>query len=227
MIDQTMNSQTMSLREKKKQAVRCRLYNTAISMFRERGFDDVSVNDIVEAAGVAKGTFFNHFPTKAHVLADWYADFLSYPEPTPGMTLAAALRSIVISKYKQVTEDPGIFSAKIANDTGNPLLQNIERESDVELAASLARVLRQDPAVCLPPELQDGQAVAELIVTLLTGISREWRMNRDRSSLVALGEKRLGTMVAVLTQAAGEALIAAAAPAAGAGDPAVLSEGLK
>ncbi len=41
---------------------------SAIDLFSARGFHQTSVEDITEAADVGKGTFFNYFPTKEHVL---------------------------------------------------------------------------------------------------------------------------------------------------------------
>ena len=38
---------------------------------RERGFLETTVEDITEAADVGKGTFFNYFPTKEHILAEF------------------------------------------------------------------------------------------------------------------------------------------------------------
>jgi AcrR family transcriptional regulator len=37
-------------------------------LIAERGFPNVTVEDITEAADVGKGTFFNYFATKDHVL---------------------------------------------------------------------------------------------------------------------------------------------------------------
>jgi AcrR family transcriptional regulator len=39
-----------------------------MDLFRRQGFDETRVEDITQAAGVAKGTFFNYFPTKEDVL---------------------------------------------------------------------------------------------------------------------------------------------------------------
>lgn len=49
--------------------IRSRLYREALTRFRERGYEAVSVSDLTRETGVAKGTFFNHFPTKDHVLS--------------------------------------------------------------------------------------------------------------------------------------------------------------
>jgi TetR/AcrR family transcriptional repressor of nem operon len=41
-----------------------RLLNAALSLFRERGYTDTTVDDLCRAAGVTKGTFFHYFPSK-------------------------------------------------------------------------------------------------------------------------------------------------------------------
>jgi AcrR family transcriptional regulator len=44
------------------------LAEIAIRLFVERGYDEVSVDDIAEAAGMSQRTFFRYFPTKDEVL---------------------------------------------------------------------------------------------------------------------------------------------------------------
>jgi len=56
-------------RERHRTETRARLYRAALDLFAERGFMETTVEDITEAADVGKGTFFNYFPTKEHVLA--------------------------------------------------------------------------------------------------------------------------------------------------------------
>ncbi|MFC8454802.1 TetR/AcrR family transcriptional regulator [Kitasatospora sp. NPDC057223] len=53
-----------SLRERKKLQTAQRLWRTAIGLFVERGFDQVSVAEIAAAADVSKMTVFNYFPSK-------------------------------------------------------------------------------------------------------------------------------------------------------------------
>jgi AcrR family transcriptional regulator len=57
---------------------RDRLRVVALELFRERGFDAVTVNEIAAAAGVSHMTFFRHFATKeAVVLDDPYDDVIA------------------------------------------------------------------------------------------------------------------------------------------------------
>jgi AcrR family transcriptional regulator len=55
-------------RERRAAETRLRLFRCALQLFAERGLSNVTVEDITEAADVGKGTFFNYFETKDHVL---------------------------------------------------------------------------------------------------------------------------------------------------------------
>jgi TetR/AcrR family transcriptional regulator, cholesterol catabolism regulator len=61
--------QPLGLRKRKKQETAERIYRTALKLFRERGYEATTVEEIAQAAEVAKGTFFNYFPTKDAVLS--------------------------------------------------------------------------------------------------------------------------------------------------------------
>lgn len=43
---------------------RNRIFDVAMQLFNEKGFEGTQVSEIAEKAGIAKGTFFNYFPTK-------------------------------------------------------------------------------------------------------------------------------------------------------------------
>jgi AcrR family transcriptional regulator len=58
----------MGRRERRAAETRLRLFRCALQLFSERGFPNVTVEDITEAADVGKGTFFNYFDSKEHVL---------------------------------------------------------------------------------------------------------------------------------------------------------------
>lgn len=46
---------------------RRRLQQSAMTLFAERGYDSVTVNEIAEHAGLTRRTFFNHFPDKREI----------------------------------------------------------------------------------------------------------------------------------------------------------------
>ncbi|HEX2712176.1 MAG TPA: TetR/AcrR family transcriptional regulator [Candidatus Acidoferrales bacterium] len=56
-------------RERRGAETREKIFRAALELFGKRGFQATTVEDITEAADVGKGTFFNYFPTKEHILA--------------------------------------------------------------------------------------------------------------------------------------------------------------
>ena len=57
-----------SRRERRSAELRERIFRSALRLFAEKGFAETTVEDITEAADVGKGTFFNYFPSKDHIL---------------------------------------------------------------------------------------------------------------------------------------------------------------
>ncbi len=58
----------LGLRERKKSQVRHALIASALELFRERGFDETSIDDIAARANVSRRTFFRYFATKDEVI---------------------------------------------------------------------------------------------------------------------------------------------------------------
>ncbi len=78
-----------SRRERKKEETRHRIFHAAIDLFREKGFESTTVDEITEKADVAKGTFFNYYPRKDAVLAYLSETRLLALEENAGVMLAA------------------------------------------------------------------------------------------------------------------------------------------
>ncbi len=57
-------------REAQRRQTRQRVYAAAIAEFKRTGMAEAGVGVIVKEAGVARGTFYFHYPTKEHVLAE-------------------------------------------------------------------------------------------------------------------------------------------------------------
>src|SRR5262249_61791052 len=55
-------------RQRRSAEIRERLFRAALALFAKKGFSETTVEDITNAADVGKGTFFNYFPSKDHIL---------------------------------------------------------------------------------------------------------------------------------------------------------------
>ncbi|WP_116205553.1 TetR/AcrR family transcriptional regulator [Amycolatopsis circi] len=69
----------MSLREQKKLETRQTISAVATRLFIQRGFDQVTIAEVAEAARVAKMTVTNHFSRKEDLVFDIRMDFVDWP----------------------------------------------------------------------------------------------------------------------------------------------------
>jgi TetR/AcrR family transcriptional repressor of nem operon len=60
----------MKITKAQSQENRARVVETASALFRERGFDGVSVADLMAAAGLTHGGFYKHFGSKADLMTE-------------------------------------------------------------------------------------------------------------------------------------------------------------
>ena len=62
--------QDLGRRERRKLEMRARVLEAAAELFEEDGFHATKIAAICERADIAQKTFFNHFPTKQHLLRE-------------------------------------------------------------------------------------------------------------------------------------------------------------
>jgi mycofactocin system transcriptional regulator len=76
--------------------------NVAIDLFSARGFDDVSVDDVAEAAGIARRTLFRYYPSKNALPWGDFEAHLSHMRDLlsgldPDVPIRAALRTALLA----------------------------------------------------------------------------------------------------------------------------------
>ncbi len=96
-------------RERRRAETRELIFRAALGLFAGRGFAGTTVEDITEAADVGKGTFFNYFPSKEHVLAAFGEMQMDKAQAELQGVLAGreALRPALRRLVQKIAEEPG------------------------------------------------------------------------------------------------------------------------
>lgn len=108
---------TSDRRQRRSADIRERLFRSALELFAQKGFAETTVEDITEAADVGKGTFFNYFPSKDHILLAFGEMQLSKLESTieaarkSGESMPEFLRSLGARMTQEPTRNPAIIRA--------------------------------------------------------------------------------------------------------------------
>lgn len=180
----------LSLREKKKAAVREALVEAALRLFRARGFDAVTIDEIAAAAEVSRRSFFRYFPTKEAVLLERrYAQL-------------AVFRALLAERQKGESPFEHVRRACLALASEYVALrrQILEERAIVAAAPSLvARDLEVDRAFeSAIEEALGGSRRARICAAAVIGVTRvvleEWAAGGAKADLVALGGDALSLL---------------------------------
>ena len=95
-------------RQRRGAETRERLFRAALRLFAEKGFAETTVEDITNAADVGKGTFFNYFPSKEHILVAFSDMQISKLQATVDQMRARPepMRSFFRAMTLRMTEEP-------------------------------------------------------------------------------------------------------------------------
>ncbi|MGC1637284.1 MAG: helix-turn-helix domain-containing protein, partial [Candidatus Acidiferrales bacterium] len=65
-----IKGQAIGLRERKKERLRQQIVETSLHLFRQRGYENTRIDDIVQSLEISQPTFFRYFPSKDAVLRE-------------------------------------------------------------------------------------------------------------------------------------------------------------
>ena len=171
---------------------RARLVLAALDLFAEQGYDDTTVAQIAERAGLTKATFFRHFPDKREVLfagQETHALLLAEgaaaasDAATPLAAVAAALDALAASFTPEQREFGPRLLTVIA---GNPELLERATFKRAALATALASALGKRGV----PELTAGVA-GELGAHAFYRAFERWVDPASRQTLTELARRAL------------------------------------
>jgi AcrR family transcriptional regulator len=141
-----------------------------VKLFFERGFDEVGVGDIAEAADVARSTFYQHFTSKEQVLCATMQPMLVH--------LAAAVDSPEIPPHL-----PGVIGHFWSNRRlAQAVFTGSAKPAIIRMLADLI-----EPRLGTPPGAP-ARLVAMHLAAMQLGLVEEWLTGRYRCPPESLSE---------------------------------------
>ena len=138
-------TEVMGRRERKKAQTRQALADAALALFLERGFDQVGVKEVADAADVSVTTLFKHFPSKEALVFDQDDDIeaalvLAVRGRRPGHTVVDALREHMLKD----TADGGPNEEFIRLIESTPALRDYARQMWMRHETALTRAIAEE-----------------------------------------------------------------------------------
>jgi AcrR family transcriptional regulator len=169
------------LRERKKQRTREAISNAAIDLFLDKGFDQVSISQVAEAAEVSRRTLFAYFPTKEnlvlHRLADHETESARVVRANPDAPLAA-LRAHYLDGLELRDPITGLCDAPEILALYRLILGN------PDLVTGMLR-FRENAERAVVAELRLPELSARLAAAQIMAV--QWRLSMDNHHRIADG----------------------------------------
>ncbi len=216
MADDLSQAAHLPRRARKKAILRERLFDTAMGLFETQGYDGTTVIEITERADVAKGTFFNYFPSKESVLLAYHEqlgrEILERAEHIAGTPLSARNRfdRFFVQVSKTAKREKARLAILIRQVVVHPGL--VSRSSTVEREHASWAFLWPSVLAILRSFLEDGQERGELrrdidsataatiISSIWTTTLIQWAFSDGGFSLQKAMSKRMDVLFAGLTR---------------------------
>ncbi|MBN2392151.1 MAG: TetR/AcrR family transcriptional regulator [Anaerolineae bacterium] len=141
-------NQTASRWEQRKERTHRRLLEEAERLFRNQGFDAVTVEEIAIAADVAKGTFFNYFESKENLLGQLLYNriqsLLASP-PAPEARADERIQLLFQTLWEELTPYRHLARRMFAHVMAHPKPEYL-RPNQPTAALTLAELIREGQA---------------------------------------------------------------------------------
>lgn len=185
-------------REKRKQEIRSRIEDAAYKLFKNRGIEDTSIEQICVQADVARRTFYGHFPNK-HTLLGGLGISRLYNQSEPMLRLLMENHQSTRSRLEAMIdyiesnfagyEDIDRQLILIAPST---FAEDTEKQREIgnSASASFTRLITAgielgDVQTDFSPEI-----LAAMVVGTLNMLTTSWAMNSDYPIFAKLEEAR-------------------------------------
>jgi AcrR family transcriptional regulator len=183
------------LRERKKQKTKASIQREALRLFKRRGYDETTIEDIAAAAEISPSTFFNYFPTKEDVVVyDEYDPqvFAALTEEVEGESLAQSIKRVLqmLSGVFESDHDDIYERAKLSLEVPElraRIWEEVERARDL-FASILAKRTRRDPSDF------ELRIISMALVAAAFEASTEWVRQGGEGSMLDLFERAMGTV---------------------------------
>lgn len=205
-----MNKKTTK-RKLQAQKTKKAIYESASMLFWEKGFDNVTVEEIATAAGVSVGAFYHHFKSKQEVMTvfyekldEKYEEYYEEIKKTKGTEVVSAVKELelFLVHVLSLIEIQGIECLRIVYPY---MLTNMDfGDSMIDKNRPYFRITRELIENCknkgeIDKSLDSDQAVSDITI-LCRGCAIDWCIQRGQKSIHEISLSLLGKYLAGISR---------------------------
>jgi Transcriptional regulator len=134
----------MSLYQQQRMQTKKQIYDTAMELFQRQGYEKVTIEDITKSVGIAKGTFYNFFPSKREILLLWstqqFQQFDFFQALNDNKSIQENMNSLIDFLVKCIAENHKMFRSFL-NELLRMSTTNQESNGDYDFIQIFSHVI--------------------------------------------------------------------------------------
>jgi TetR/AcrR family transcriptional regulator, fatty acid metabolism regulator protein len=178
-----------------------KIYEVALQLFIENGFENVSITDITQQVGMAKGTFYTHFKSKDQIVVEHYKKIDDHYEITFNKL---STEQTNYDKIMLILREGFLYTEEIGKEILRVVLINqISGKEDIPYVMDSRRKIYTILLNLMRNGQQAGEFCSErdandLVLAILqhySGVYMRWCLLEEDESLSEIGMKSMGLLI--------------------------------
>lgn len=185
-LNKEITMKKLTNRQKQAIATKLKITETSITLFKERGFESVKIQDICEAADISVGAFYHHFKSKSHIISTAFIQVDSlireYLEAKSFTSHLNRLRAL-LTKGSELLEELGWA---FVGEAYKNLISCDEKYTFIDyefVSFELANCIEMASSNKELKDNVDPDQLAETIMRISRGVIFDWCLHKGEYSL--------------------------------------------
>lgn len=190
------NKTYLTRRQIKALETKKRLFEASILLFAEKGYDEVTIDEIVAKAGTSKGNFYTHFKSKHHVIVEQLKQADSHLTVinnfTSSQTSIEKLLVLIKKQLEYVKTVIGFETFKILYHSqlkNNPGDESFNVDPNRPMYQIINKIIIEGQ---INGELRDDinhDYLTIMVIRALRGLTLDWCLYNGKFDLIEEGQK--------------------------------------
>lgn len=189
-----------TMQARKQDFVRSVIWDAAIDLFAEKGFDETTIDEIAASAGVSRRSFFRYFSSKDDLMGQGIASYgtalseaiASAPRNWPDLEVIRHTAMLVATEAARQPRTRKVV--QVARENSSARQSQLSRMADVE-----QRVAEAFGERCARGDVTTPRLLAHLLLAILDVTFRCWS-DSDGQDISQIGDAVLARLSTIICQ---------------------------
>jgi AcrR family transcriptional regulator len=194
-----MAKRTKTKRQEQARETKNRIYASAIELMEQQGFDNITIADISEKAGVSVGAFYHYFSSKNDILAEIFhrADEYFSTQVVHSLSQEANVPEQIVKYFDYYAKFNLMSGVETTQQLFNPKIKFFIMEDRPMFEILLALILKGQEKNEIRGNI-DAKELVRYLFVMARGLVFDWSLHNGEYDLEARMHKYIDNLVSTI-----------------------------